>query len=90
MAENLDWLTEGICKDEDPDLFFPIGNDGPALLQTAQAKAVCRRCPVKDECLQWALETGQDDGVWGALSKDERRRLRTRNMSLNIGNTAIR
>jgi WhiB family redox-sensing transcriptional regulator len=65
----MDWRHRSACRDEDPELFFPIGNTGPALLQIEEAKAVCRRCEVVDECLRWALETGQDAGVWGGLSE---------------------
>ncbi|MCL2780458.1 MAG: WhiB family transcriptional regulator [Actinomycetia bacterium] len=75
----MDWRHRAICRDEDPELFFPIGNTGPALLQIEQAKAVCHRCAVIQECLAWALETGQDAGVWGGLSEDERRALKRRN-----------
>lgn len=75
----MDWRHRAACREEDPELFFPIGNTGPALLQIEEAKAVCRRCPVREECLQWALETGQDAGVWGGLSEDERRALKRRN-----------
>ena len=75
----MDWRHEAACRDEDPELFFPIGNTGPALVQIEEAKAVCRRCSVVDECLRWALETGQDAGVWGGLSEDERRALKRRN-----------
>jgi WhiB family redox-sensing transcriptional regulator len=57
----------------DPDLFFPIGTTGPALAQVQRAKTVCARCEVRGECLEWALATGQDCGVWGGLSEDERR-----------------
>lgn len=73
-----DWRHRAACVNEDPDLFFPIGNTGPALLQIEDAKAVCRWCPVIDRCLQWALESGQDAGVWGGLSEDERRALKRR------------
>jgi WhiB family redox-sensing transcriptional regulator len=73
------WRTRAACRDEvDPELFFPIGNTGPALLQIEDAKAVCRRCDVIDQCLQWALESGQDAGVWGGMSEDERRSLKRR------------
>ena len=75
----MDWRNRAACLDEDPELFFPIGNTGPALLQIEEAKAVCRRCEVVDTCLKWAIETGQDAGVWGALSEDERRALKRRN-----------
>src|SRR5512142_3414610 len=74
----MDWRHRAVCRDEDPELFFPIGTSGPALLQVEQAKAVCRRCSVTDECLQWALDTGQDAGVWGGMSEEERRALKRR------------
>ncbi|MCZ0983757.1 WhiB family transcriptional regulator [Streptomyces diastatochromogenes] len=74
----MDWRHNAVCREEDPELFFPIGNTGPALLQIEEAKAVCRRCPVMGQCLQWALESGQDDGVWGGLSEDERRAMKRR------------
>ena len=69
----MDWRHRAACRDEDPELFFPIGTGGPALLQIDEAKAVCRSCTVIDECLEWSLEPGQEAGVWGGLSEDERR-----------------
>ena len=75
---HMDWRHRAACMEEDPELFFPIGNTGPALLQVEEAKAVCRRCPVIDDCLAWALESGQDAGVWGGLSEEERRALKRR------------
>ncbi|MFF3849194.1 WhiB family transcriptional regulator [Streptomyces sp. NPDC002328] len=73
-----DWRQHAVCRHEDPDLFFPIGTTGPALLQTEQAKAVCRRCPVREPCLEWAMETDQTLGVWGGTSETERRSLKRR------------
>src|SRR5437870_4871804 len=72
----VEWVHRARCKDEDPELFFPVGNTGPAAAQIAAAKAVCMRCEVRTECLEWAMATGQDCGVWGGLSEDERRALR--------------
>ncbi len=72
------WRNSAACRTEDPDLFFPIGTSGPALMQTEQAKAVCRGCPVREPCLEWALETGQSIGVWGGTSETERRALKRR------------
>jgi WhiB family redox-sensing transcriptional regulator len=72
------WRNRAACRTEDPDLFFPIGTSGPALMQTEQAKAVCRRCPVREPCLQWALDTGQSIGVWGGTSETERLALKRR------------
>ncbi|MEU3520660.1 WhiB family transcriptional regulator [Streptomyces sp. NPDC006654] len=86
MTSTLSILGElGACatskfgeREEDPELFFPIGNTGPALIQIEEAKSVCHRCPVMDQCLQWALEFGQTDGVWGGLSEAERRAMKRR------------
>ncbi|WP_030978297.1 WhiB family transcriptional regulator [Streptomyces sp. NRRL S-1824] len=66
------------CADGDPELFFPIGDTGPALLQVEEAKAVCRRCPLMESCLQGALDRGETAGVWGGLSEKERRSLKRR------------
>jgi WhiB family redox-sensing transcriptional regulator len=71
-----DWRHRAACRDEDPELFFPVGTSGPALLQITEAKAVCRRCPVSAECLSYALRAGCDDGIFGGLTEDERRALR--------------
>src|SRR5688572_33406469 len=59
------WRDAAACRSIDPDLFFPIGTTGTALDHIAAAKAVCTSCPVKAECLDFALETNQDSGVWG-------------------------
>ncbi|MFC5290975.1 WhiB family transcriptional regulator [Actinokineospora guangxiensis] len=75
----MDWRHRAACRDEDPELFFPVGTSGPALSQVAEAKAVCTRCPVTASCLAWALDSGQDAGVWGGMSEDERRALKRRN-----------
>jgi WhiB family redox-sensing transcriptional regulator len=73
-----DWRMRAACRTEDPELFFPIGNTGPALLQIEEARSVCRRCPALEDCMTWALTTGQDHGVWGGMSEDERRALKRR------------
>lgn len=69
------WAELAACKDEDPELFFPISDIGPGARQTAQAKAVCARCPVRSECLGYALDNGLDHGVFGGTTAEERRRL---------------
>jgi WhiB family redox-sensing transcriptional regulator len=71
-----DWRDRARCRDEDPELFFPTGTVGPAVVQIEQARSVCRRCPVLDECREWAVWSGQDAGIWGALTAQERRALR--------------
>ncbi len=74
----MDWRHRAVCRDEDPELFFPIGNTGPALMQLARAKRVCAGCPVQSLCLEWALLAGIDHGVWGGLGEEERRSLKRR------------
>lgn len=75
VREADDWCHRAACRGEDPELFFPIGAAGPALVQIARAKQVCARCPVRAACLRFALVTGQDYGIWGGLTEDERRQL---------------
>src|SRR3954465_10246624 len=74
----MDWRHLAACREEDPELFFPIGTTGPALLQIEQAKAACHSCSVIDDCLSWAMESGQDSGVWGGLSEEKRFALKRR------------
>ena len=72
----MQWLKRAKCRGLDPELFFPVGTAGPAVEQAQKAKSVCALCPVRAECLSWALESGQAYGVWGGLDEDERRELR--------------
>jgi WhiB family redox-sensing transcriptional regulator len=61
------------CRHADPELFFPVSASGPSLDQVTQAKAICAGCPVRQQCLAFALDTRQDHGVWGGMSDQERR-----------------
>ena len=74
----MDWREQAECLKADPELFFPVGNTGPALDQIERAKAVCASCSVTEMCLQYAMDTNQDYGVWGGLNEDERRTLKRR------------
>jgi WhiB family redox-sensing transcriptional regulator len=76
LTASLDWRQRGACLDEDPELFFPVGTGRGAAPQEEEARAVCMRCPVRAECLAWALETGQEFGVWGGMTELDRRRIR--------------
>ena len=75
-SADYEWRKQALCRDTDPELFFPIGTTGQALLQISEAKNVCRECCVKKECLDFAIETNQDCGIWGGTSEDERRQIR--------------
>lgn len=77
----LAWDRYAECQWEDAELHFPVGNTGPALLQIEEAKTVCRRCPVVQECLSEAMRlegsAGRDSrhGIRGGLTSDERHAL---------------
>lgn len=78
VTKGTNWQAYAVCRDEDPELFFPIGTAGPAKIQAEKAKDVCRRCPVAGLCLTWALENGARDGIYGAYSPEERAKLASR------------
>jgi len=71
-----DWRERAACRDTDPELFFPIGTTGLAIEQIKEAKAVCNCCESIEECLEFALATNQESGVWGGTSEEERRKVR--------------
>ena len=71
-----EWRRNAACSGCDVELFFPVGSTGPAIDQIAAAKEVCGHCPVRAECLDFALVTNQESGVWGGATEEERRRLR--------------
>ena len=70
-----DWRDDAACLDADPELFFPDGDVRSAGAQVKTAKLICRGCLVSASCLSWALASGQEAGIWGGLTEDERRRL---------------
>jgi WhiB family redox-sensing transcriptional regulator len=70
-----DWRDYATCRDADPELFFPDWGVRSARTQVMTAKLICRACPVKLTCLNWALASGQEAGIWGGTTEDERRRL---------------
>jgi WhiB family redox-sensing transcriptional regulator len=70
------WRAAGACVSADPDLFFPVSGTGKAAAQAARACQVCAGCPVRRQCLQFAVETGEMEGIWGGTTPDERIRAR--------------
>lgn len=65
------WQNEARCREHDPELFFSAGSRSER-----RAKAICGRCPVREECLSFAIESGTDFGVWGGMSSRELRAMR--------------
>lgn len=75
-----EWMLFGLCRGEEVDinLFFPqtgSGNSRSVLQIQAQAQAICNECPVESDCLEYALKTRQEHGMWGGVSERERKRI---------------
>ena len=71
-----DWRPLAACKGIDPELFFSsdeLPNKNERIEREAAAKAVCARCPVRAECLTYAIAAGERYGIWGGLNPQERR-----------------
>ena len=79
-----EWWSLAACQHADPDLFFPVSGMGPGRAQLVGAKAVCDRCPVRSDCLRYALAAGPVQGIWGGTSEDERRLLRQREAKARV------
>ena len=71
-----EWRDLGSCRELDTGMFFPIGQTGEAEVRIARAKKVCVGCPVRQQCLEFAITTNQEYGIWGGHSEDERRVIR--------------
>jgi WhiB family transcriptional regulator, redox-sensing transcriptional regulator len=76
VTRGADWRDDAACRHADPDLFFPVGLAGPALEQVDEAKRICRACPVRNQCLEWALDLDAVSGIWGGSTEDERLAMR--------------
>ena len=62
-----EWVADAPCVQTDPDAFYPEKSQ-----PNRAAKSVCGSCPVREECLEYALDNGERHGVWGGLSERER------------------
>lgn len=76
LGDDATWRDRAACRHADPELFFPDVRSAWAQVKTA--KLICRGCPVQMTCLNWALASGQESGIWGGLNEDERLRLQRR------------
>ena len=72
----LRWLEAAACRSHEPSLFFPVGTTGPSIHDIEKAKSICGGCPVRAECLQYAMDTGPQYGIFGGLTGEERQSLR--------------
>ena len=75
------WMADGLCRDKPPAVFFP--SDGVGV---DRARKICASCPVRELCLEYALDNRIDHGVWGGTSERERRRiLKRRRIATMVG-----
>ena len=71
-----DWRAASACLTADPDLFFPIAAGTAVNKQVSRALLICDGCPVRRQCLDFAMQTGEKDGIWGGTTPEERIRAR--------------
>jgi WhiB family transcriptional regulator, redox-sensing transcriptional regulator len=69
-----DWRADGACRTADPDLFFPVAVGAVANRQIAKALRICGGCPVRQQCLDFALRAPEPAGVWGGTTPEQRAR----------------
>jgi WhiB family transcriptional regulator, redox-sensing transcriptional regulator len=73
-----EWRRYAACRLMPAEMFFPVGTTGMALEDVAEAKGVCAQCDVRSACLNFALDTRQEFGIWGGTDEDERREMARR------------
>lgn len=72
-AIEADWHLQGLCAQTDPEAFFQEKGGS-----SREARRICKGCPVRDECLEFALKNDERFGVWGGMSAQDRKRLKER------------
>lgn len=80
-TEQLEWQEEALCRQYSVDLFFGPDHAESEIdrqAREAHAKSICQRCPVKEPCLEYAMETAQKYGIWGGMTDKERSSLKRR------------
>ena len=70
------WRQHAACREVDPEVFFPVGVTGPAVPAIAAARAICEDCDARAACLEFAVSTNQEYGIWGGTTEEERRDIR--------------
>ena len=70
------WRAASACLTADPDLFFPFAAGTAFNQQVSRALLICADCPVRQQCLDFAMQTGEKDGIWGGTTPEERIRAR--------------
>jgi WhiB family redox-sensing transcriptional regulator len=81
IYDDAPWMAQADCRTHEPEVFFP--EQGPWMLsEIAEAKRICGGCIVRGECLEYALSNNIEYGVWGGLTRNERKALKKQGWSL--------
>lgn len=67
-------LPQALCREIGGDLWYPDDTQTPTTIEVRMAKAVCRRCPEQQPCLDYAIANREQHGIWGGMTTKERRR----------------
>jgi len=78
-----EWWRAAACREAEPELFFPISPTAASNAQVKRAKLICSSCPVRPDCLSYALDHRQEQGIWGGLTEEERRRIPRRSLQFS-------
>ncbi len=70
------WRAASACLNTDPDVFFPVAVGAAASKQVARALRICDGCQVRQQCLDFAMRSGEKDGIWGGTTPEDRVRVR--------------
>ena len=70
------WRAASACLNADPDLFFPVAVGTAVSKQVSRALRLCQGCTVRQYCLDFAMQSGEKDGIWGGTTPEERIRAR--------------
>jgi WhiB family transcriptional regulator, redox-sensing transcriptional regulator len=84
------WRSLAACRGEDPAIFYPEPTSGRPSRKVqpeeyAAARGFCRSCPVRLDCLDFALTTNQDDGMWGDRTPNQRKEMRRKMRARRMG-----
>lgn len=85
-----EWQTEAACRGLDTSMFYhPENERGPSRVRREQqAKAICARCSVSEQCLSWALQVREPYGIWGGTSVEDRDAILRRRQRRTAAQTA--
>ena len=86
--KNQGWRQLAACRGIDAKIFFPAGETGDAVDQVEAAKLLCNDCPVQRACLEFALITRQEYGIWGGTTEGERRSIRPAHQGVLSGSVS--